>query len=139
AVIALEADATVQYLINLFPGMKEYFFHNEHLTMMGNSLSFSLVLFYCFINFWGAKVLARTNNIFAILKVIVPITTALMIIGVSFHKENFTIIGNSMVPYGFKSILSAILSTGIIIAFNGFQTVISFASEIEKPHRTIPL
>lgn len=139
AVIALEATATIQYLINLFPSLEHLFFFNAQLTLTGTGLAVVLIFLFCLANFWGASVLAKTNNIFTILKIIVPVVTALMIMSVAFHHANFTIVNHSVMPYGPQSVLTAILTTGIIIAFNGFQTVISFASEVKKPHKTIPL
>ena len=139
AVIGLEADATVQYLINLVPNLKIYLYNNDQLTWAGDSLSISLVIIYCLVNYWGAVTLTRANNILAILKVLVPIITSLVIISVAFHPQNFTLVGKTLLPYGFKSIFAAILTTGIIIAFNGFQSIVSFASEIKKPEKTIPL
>ncbi len=139
AVIGLEADATIQYLMNLTPQFKPYLYQNDQLTWAGNSFSIALVIFYCVVNYWGAVTLTKANNILAILKVIVPITASLIIISVAFHPTNFTLVNGSFLPYGAKSILGAILTTGIIISFNGFQSIVSFASEIKKPERTIPL
>ncbi len=139
AVIGLEADATVQYLMNLTPHLKPYLFSNDQLTWAGNSLSIGLVIIYSILNYWGAKALTKANNILSILKIIVPVVTALIFIGVAFHPSNFTVVNNSFLPYGMKSILGAILTTGIIVSFNGFQSIVSFASEIKKPEKTIPL
>ncbi len=138
AVIGLEADATVQYLINLFPNLTYYFFANAQLTFWGNAFSISLVLFYCLVNYWGANLLAKTNNLFTIVKLIVPVITALIVIAVVFHPHNFNY-QNSFMPFGFKSVLVALVTSGIIVAFNGFQTIIAFSSEIKNPHRTIPM
>ncbi len=138
AVIGLEADATVQYLINVFPTLTPYFFANNQLTFLGNSLSIALVLFYCLVNYWGANLLAKTNNVFTVVKLVIPIVTAMVVIAVVFHPHNFHY-QNSFMPFGFKSVLLALVTSGIIVAFNGFQTIIAFSSEIKKPHRTIPL
>jgi len=139
AVIGLEADATIQYFIHLFPRFTSVLYHHEQLTAAGNSLSISLVIVYCLLNYWGAGLLAKTNNILAILKLLVPVIVALIIISVVFHPHNFTMEGGTFIPYGIKSVFLAILSSGIIIAFNGFQTIVSFSSEIKNPHKTIPL
>jgi len=139
AVIGLEADATIQYLMNLTPNLKPFLYSNDQLTWAGNSLSIVLVIIYCLLNYWGARALTKANNILSVLKVLVPIITALIFIGVAFHPANFTIVNHSFMPYGAQSILGAILTTGIIISFNGFQSIVSFASEIKKPERTIPL
>jgi len=138
AVIGLEADATVQYLINLVPSLKDVFFLHNQLTLCGILLSIILVVLYCIVNYWGAKILARTNNLITVVKLIVPFVTALIIISYAFHPHNFYSVNNSFVPYGTKSILMALVSSGIIVAFNGFQTIVSFASEIENPQKTIP-
>ncbi len=139
AVIGLEADATVQYLINLVPELKSSLFLHGQLTLLGTGCSIILVLFYCMVNYWGAKLLARTNNILTVIKLIVPIVVALIIISFAFHPHNFHQVNDSFVPYGFKSVLVALITSGIIVAFNGFQTIVTFASEIKKPHKVIPI
>src|SRR3990167_204865 len=138
AVIGLEADSAVPYLMNLTPSLKSSLFENCQLTLLGNSFSVGLVIFYCMVNFWGAKLLTKTSNILTIVKIVVPIVSALIIISFAFHPHNFTAVHQTIMPFGFKSILLAIVTSGIIVAFNGFQTVVSFASEIKDPHKTIP-
>ena len=139
AVVALEADATIQYLIQLVPTIAEHLFTHGQLTLWGGLLAFALILLFFLANFWGVRVLAKTNNIFTLIKIIIPIVTALCIISVAFHRENFTAIGGTLAPYGYGSVFSAILTCGIVVAFNGFQTVISFANEVKNPTRNIRL
>lgn len=139
AVVTLEAVATVQYLTWLIPSVQHYFYYQNQLTFLGNCLSVLLVCCYCLVNYWGAKILTKTNNPLSLLKITIPIVTALVIIGVTFHPQNFTYVGNTIMPYGYKSVFTAILTTGIIISFNGFQTAISFSSEISNPKKVIPL
>lgn len=139
AVVALEADATIQYLIWLLPNAQHYFYYQNQLTFLGNCLSIALVCGYCLVNYYGTKVLIKTNNPLSLLKFSIPLITALVIIGVTFQPKNFTLVGNTIMPYGYKSVFTAILTTGIIIAFNGFQTIISFSSEINNPKKVIPL
>ncbi len=130
AVIALEADATIEYLINLFPHLRPPLFIHHELTLFGDSFSIVLVILFSLLNFWGAKTLVKTNNIFAVIKVIVPVFIGIAILVTAFHAKNFITYRHSFMPYGVSSILTAILSTGIVVAFNGFQTVISFANEM---------
>lgn len=139
AVIALEADATTEYLINLAPTLKPLLYQHGELTLTGDLFAIFLVLGFSTMNWWGASTLVKANNLFAALKVIIPVFIGIAILLSAFHPANFTSVHNSFVPYGPSSVLSAILTTGIIVAFNGFQTVISFSSEIKKPCRTIPL
>lgn len=139
AVIALEADACVQYLINLFPTWSIMFYQQGDLTRDGELLAIVLVIMFGALNYWGAKLLVKSNNVFTAVKLFVPIVVALVIISHQFHPQNFTTVNHSVLTYGIGSVLSAVVMTGIIVAFNGFQTVISFASEVENPARTIPL
>lgn len=139
AVIALEAEGTIQYLISLFPNFAPLFFINKQFTFYGNLLSVTLVIFFCLANYWGIRLLAKTNNIFSLIKVIVPLLTVIMIITTAFHPANFTVVNHNFAPYGYSSIFGAILTCGIIVAFNGFQTVVSFANEVKNPNKTIPL
>jgi amino acid transporter len=138
AVIPLEAMATIQYLIYLTPSMKPVFFLYGSLTTVGTLLAIALVVLFALVNYWGTKIMVKTNNIFAVLKVIIPVVVSIAIIAVSFHGKNFIAEKHSVIPYGMSSVFNAILSSGIIIAFNGFQTIVSFASEVDKPARTIP-
>ena len=88
AVIPLEATATVQYLITLAPQWSNYLFYEGALTPVGTLLSVLLEVLFSLVNFWGARSFIKTNNVFAILKVIIPIVVALAIMFVSFHPCN---------------------------------------------------
>ncbi len=139
AVIGLEAVGTIQYLINLFPHLTSIFYQHQQLTNSGVALASALIVIFCLLNYWGTQLLTKTNNILSIIKIIIPVMTGLIIIGWSLHPNQFTLYHNQISCYGCGAIFTAILSSGIIVAFNGFQTVISFSSEIKKPGKTIPL
>ena len=53
AVIALEATATIQYLINLFPSLQHTFYNHAQLTTAGLALALILIFLFFIINFWG--------------------------------------------------------------------------------------
>lgn len=139
AVIGLEADATVQYCINLLPHLKPYLYANDQLTLTGNMFSILLVAVYCLINYWGVVTLVKANNVLAVLKILIPAVMALVIMAVAFHPANFTLVNGRFIPYGMGSILAPILTSGILVSFNGFQSIVSFSSEIQRPEKTIPL
>lgn len=139
ATVALEADATLEYLINLVPHFKTLFYLHNQLTLMGDAVSIALVFGFGLVNYWGATTLTKTNNIFAVIKIIIPVFIALVLITTVFHPANFTIVHHSFAPYGYQAVFTAILTSGIIVSFNGFQTVVSFASEVKDASRTIPL
>ena len=140
AVIALEADATVQYLVNIVPSLHMVFFHaSGGMTYIGCSLALLLILFYTLINFWGIKLLAKANNIITVVKLTIPVIAVIILFVAAFHPGNFSSSQHSFMPYGFTSVIVTILTAGIIVSFNGFQSILSFASEVENPTRTIPL
>ncbi|OAJ34946.1 APC family permease [Piscirickettsia salmonis] len=139
AVIPMEADATIQYLISLFPSMKSYLWVNDSLAPLGLVFSLVLIVIYCLINYWGVRSLTKANNAIAIFKIFVPLITAIIVISVSFHPSNFEAVDHNYMPYGWSSVFTTIITTGIIVAFNGFQSIISFSSEISNPKRNIPL
>ena len=139
AVVTLQALATVQYLTWLMPSTQHYFYDNNQLTLLGNCLSIVLIGGYCLVNYYGTKVLTKTNNPLSLFKIMIPLITAVIIIGTAFHPQNFTLVSNTLIPYGYKSVFKAILATGIIISFNGFQSIISFSSEVKNPKIIIPL
>lgn len=139
AVIPTEAMATIQYLAKAVPDWNPYLFLNEDLTSTGLLIVTGLVGVYALLNFWGARYLARSNNILTFFKVLVPVITSVAIIYTVFHPGNFTAVGGTLLPYGVGSIVTAIMSGGIIYAFNGFQSIANFCSEAKNPGRNIPL
>jgi len=139
AVISLQGVATIQYLISLFPNAQKHLFVHGQLTFVGLLLAVVLVLIYALLNFWGVNLLAKTNNILTVIKLAVPVIAGVLILSVSFHPHNFVAYHNSFIPYGFNSVITAIIATGIIVSFNGFQTITYFSSEVKNPSRTIPL
>ncbi|ODN41800.1 APC family permease [Piscirickettsia litoralis] len=139
AVIPMEADATIQYLISLFPSISPYLWSHSSLTPLGLTFSLFLIVIYCLINYWGVRSLTKANNAIAVFKIFVPLITAIIAISVSFHASNFDAVEHTYLPYGWSSVFTTIITTGIIVAFNGFQSIISFSSEIKNPKRNIPL
>ena len=138
AVIPTEAMATIQYLAGINETINHALFLNNTMTTLGSVVVTGLVLLYSLLNFWGTKVLAHSNNIITVFKFWVPVITALAIIITSFHPGNFVAEHHKLLPYGMSSVFSAIMSSGIIYAFNGFQTIANFAAEVHDPAKTIP-
>lgn len=139
ATIPTEAMATIQYLSKAKPNWNHYFFLNDDLTGLGLLIVTLLVGFYALINFWGARYLAKFNNVITVFKIGVPILTAVTLLGILFQPDNFTIDGGTLLPYGTESLAIAMMSGGIIYAFNGFQVVANFCSEARNPGKNIPL
>lgn len=138
AVIPTEAMATIQYLAKAKPDWNNYFFLKENLTGLGLLIVSCLVMLYSLMNYWGVSRLAKSNNIITFFKVMVPALTAIVILFTVFHPGNFTIDGGKLLPHGLGSVFTAIMSGGIVYAFNGFQTIASFCSEARNPGKDIP-
>lgn len=139
AVIAIEATASIEYLIQMIPEYKPIFYANEELTPFGSLAAVFIIAIYTVLNFWGVKLLAKANNAIVIFKLVVPLTTAALLFAASYHSQNFVATNGSFFANGSSGIINAILAGGLIFAFNGGQTVISYAKEIKNPAKTIPL
>ena len=133
AIIPTEAQATVQYLSPFF-----YFstlYENDALTLSGRLIAIVILMIYFVVNYFGIKMLARINNIATIFKIFIPVLTIVVLLAAHFDKTNFSLAVND---YTTSSISSALIGAGLVYAFNGFQVVASFASEIRNPQKNIP-
>ncbi|TNF69183.1 MAG: APC family permease [Gammaproteobacteria bacterium] len=139
AVIPTEAQASIQYLTSISHYAQTNWMANGSLTPEGLFIAFLLMIVYLFINFFGIKIFSYINNSMTVIKFFVPLFTAIVLIGSAFHPGNFTAYHNTWIPFGTGSIFTAIVAGGMIYAFNGFQIALSFASEIKKPERNLPL
>jgi amino acid transporter len=133
--VATEAQATTQYLASA--SGSSYFIKAGDLTLLGKGVALSILFLYLVINFYGIKLLARVNNVVTFLKVMTP-----TVIIVSFLVVAYTAKGAfPVVPdhHTFGNVLPAVVGAGLVYAFNGFQTAVSFCSEIKNPTRNVPL
>ncbi|MCL1127870.1 APC family permease [Shewanella surugensis] len=133
-VIATEAQATTQYLA---PFLGKGIMHNGSLSITGKAIGVGLLCLYLLINWYGLKLLSRVNNIITVLKIFTPLFVITILLVSHIDISNFTQIDNS--SYSSKDIITAIVTSGMIYSFNGFQVIASFASEIKNPKKNIPL
>lgn len=137
--IPAEAEATMQYLSTAFPVLNNELFTNNHFTHWGVFCVCLLIVMYGAINYWGIKLLTKTNNLITIIKFVVPILTALIIFAASFHPTNFLSYHNTIAPYGYSKSLTAIVTCGIFYSFYGFSSITTFTKELKNPQRNVPL
>ena len=135
-VIATEAQATTQYLA---PFIGDWVMHNGILTYAGKGIGLVLLCLYLLINWYGLKLLARVNNVITVLKIFTPLFVIVILLVSHLDLGNFTDVSNSNGGYSPVDVFPAIVASGMIYAFNGFQVVAAFASEIKNPKRNIPL
>lgn len=133
--VATEAQATAQYISAA--SKDALLMNNGVLTFYGKALAIFILAIYLIINFYGVKLLSRVNNVVTVLKIFTPILAIVILLIAHFDTTNFSLATNSI--YGPGSAITALISAGLIYSFNGFQTSVSFASEIENPKRNVLL
>ncbi|MFZ9035656.1 MAG: APC family permease [Francisellaceae bacterium] len=137
--VATEAQATTQYLSAAVGS--NLLIENHALTVTGKLLALLILFLYLVINYYGIKLLARVNNVVTVLKIFTPLFTVIVLAIAAFdhsgHSQNFAL--QSDKDYGFGSAIMAIIGAGLIYSYNGFQTSVAYASEIENPKRNVPL
>jgi len=141
SVIPIEAEASIQYMSTWPYEWAHNLFIEGSLTTPGLLLSAVLVVIYFMLNYWGVKVFARANSAITIFKFIIPGLTILGLMMSGFHKENLgESFGGSGVfaPYGWSAVLTAVATSGIVFAFNGFQSPINLAGEARNPAKSVP-
>lgn len=140
AVLATEAVSTLQYLANISTIGPIIFSAASHqLTGVGMVIGVGILSIFCLFNYWGVVFLARSNALLTLLKIIVPIVTAVTIIIATFHPGNFAIHAYSFSSHSVTSVFVAIINAGLLYSFNGFQNMASFSAEVEHPERNIPM
>ncbi len=148
-IIATEAQATTQYLGGVLAdrsNLNNILMHNGALTVDGKLFALALLIGYLMINYYGVKLLSKINNVATVFKVFVPLFAVIVFLIAAFTEKqngstamtNFHLETNNE-HYGFFAAIMAIVNAGLLYSFNGFQTIVSYTSEVKKPQRTIPL
>ncbi|MBI0579137.1 APC family permease [Neobacillus cucumis] len=141
SVIPVEAIASVQYMSSLPWKWAQWTHHlvlNGSLTLKGLSIASILLLIYFLINYWTVSLFAKANSLITVFKIIIPGLTIGSLLFVGFHGENFTL-NSGGESHSLSSVFTAVATSGIIFAFNGFQSPINMAGEAKNPGRSIPI
>ena len=134
AMIPTEAQATTQYLSPFVHVVSLY--DDGSLTIAGKIFSLLILVIYFAMNYFGIKLLSKVNNITTVFKVAIPVLLIIVLLAAHFDSTNFAVDANE---YSLGTIKTALIGAGLIYAFNGFQVVAAFASEIKNPKRNVPL
>ncbi|MBT6203221.1 MAG: APC family permease [Alphaproteobacteria bacterium] len=133
----IETAVMLQYLAQPLPWLTDG--SKAHgLSPVGMIFAVVLLGSMTLINALGVAFFARLNSGLTIFKVIIPILVGVLIIADRFSGANFSSEPEFM-PYGWKGVLSAIATGGVLFAFLGFRHVIDMAGEVHNPKVTIPL
>ncbi|MDF2691083.1 MAG: putative H+/amino acid transporter [Gammaproteobacteria bacterium] len=140
AVAPIEAQSVVQYGSQLSPSLNSLYNVPTHaLTPEGIACALVLMVFFMGINYWSVRLFIYFNNLSALLKIAVPVLTIIVLIYEGLHAQNF---GNNMqtfMPFGYKSILMSVVTCGVVMSFNGFQSPLNFSEEIANPKKMLPI
>lgn len=141
SVIPVEAVASVQYMSSWpweWAKWTSNLVHNGTLTGEGLGFASVLLIIYFLLNFWTVNLFSKANSLITIFKIIIPGLTIGALLFTGFHGGNFTS-GSSIAPNGWASVLTAVATSGIVFAFNGFQSPINMAGEAKNPGKSIPV
>ncbi|MBT9300131.1 APC family permease [Pseudomonas sp. TAE6080] len=134
SLVAIEVVAARQYAAAWFPELTKA--GSSDPTTLGWLLQFGLLCLFFVLNYRSVKTFAIANNLVSLFKFVVP----LLVIGVlftffkpaNFHSQGFA-------PFGLSGIEMAVSAGGVIFAYLGLTPIISVASEVKNPQRTIPI
>ena len=137
SVIPIEAEASIQYMSTWPYQWAHDLFVNGSLTTPGLLLSAVLVIIYFMLNYWGVKLFAHANSTITVFKFIIPALTIAGLMSSGFHTGNFGE-SSTFAPYGWSAVFTAVATSGIVFAFNGFQSPINLAGEARNPAKSVP-
>lgn len=136
----IEVQAVLQYAALYFPSLMHLVNDTPTLTPWGYLWAAILMLMLCLINIVSYKGLVRFNFVLCTFKFFVMILTVVVIMRTRFTAANFDGTLSSMTTTaGWKAILSAVATGGIVLAFNGFKSGVDLAGETKHLSLAIPL
>ncbi|MGU7780998.1 APC family permease [Burkholderia sp. PU8-34] len=134
SLIAIEVVAARQYAAAWFPGLTVE--GSSDPTTLGWLVQAALLCFFFYLNYSSVKTFAKANNIISIFKFVVPLSV-IAVLFTFFKPANLTVHG--FAPFGMPGIEMAVSAGGIIFAYLGLTPIVSVASEVRNPQRTIPI
>ncbi len=132
-VIAIEAEAVVQYMSSYIPMLYE----KHAMTLAGWLVTLFFIVLFFLLNYFSVRIFAKVNTIVTLLKFIAPALTVVVLL-TKFHPANLHF-GGSFAPFGLPGVFTAVSSGGIVFAFIGFRQAVDMAGEAKNPGRNVPL
>ncbi len=122
AVAPVETMGTIQYMSNYVPGLVTKVENQTVLTHIGIFFGAVIMLVLCLLNYQCAKFFSQSNSTITALKLIVPITTCVLFLGLHFHSENFYMAeSGGFAPYGLHDLAAVSPSSAIYFRFGYFD------------------
>ncbi|MEM8628557.1 MAG: APC family permease [Chlamydiota bacterium] len=133
----IETMALLQYASNYLPWLVHEVNETHVLSLAGMFFAAIVLFVTCLINYFGIKWVSKTNIAIVAFKIAVPTLTVLFLLYTKFTPSNFVEQGFS--PYGWKGVLSAMPSAGVIFSFIGYNAATQLAGEAKNPEKMIPI
>jgi len=133
-VAPIECYAVFTYLSYYWPGV--YNTTTGKITGLGFVLTIVLMALFTGVNFLAMRLFNKVNSVVTVWKVAIPVL-AIIVLLFKFHGSNLGA-GGGFMPYGFKALLGAIPTAGIVFAYLGFEQADQLAGEIKDPQRNLP-
>lgn len=134
SLIAIEVVAARQYAAAWFPWLSQP--GSSSPTLAGWTVQLLMLCLFFALNYYSVKTFARANNVISIFKFLVPL---LVIVVLFTHFEPANLQAHGFAPFGLSGVQAAVSAGGIIFAYLGLTPIISVASEVRSPQRTIPI
>ncbi|MEM3671031.1 MAG: APC family permease [Thermoprotei archaeon] len=134
SVPAVEAEGVITYAGSYVPGLVA---SNGVLSGLGILLAALLMLLFFFLNYFGIRVMGKTNTAMTWWKLIIPVGTVILLLAVRFNVSNF-FLKTGFVTYGWPSVFAAISTSGIVFSYLGFRQALDYGGEAKTPQKSIP-
>ncbi|MGH4028985.1 APC family permease [Actinomycetota bacterium Odt1-20B] len=138
ALIPIESIAGTQYMSSWNFGWARGLVSEGSLTGTGMAMALVLTVALWLACYWSVALLARANNMLTLVKFAIPVLAVIALIASGFHTGNFTDHGG-FAPNGWSAVMTAVTTSGVVFAFNGFQAVVNLGGAAKNPGRAIPL
>ncbi len=137
-VAPIECFAVMQYSQFWFNAHHFIIYNSTAKVTTGPGFAFTIILMAIFtaINFLAMKAFSKVNAAITWWKVAIPVL-AIIILFTKFHANNFGA-GGGFMPFGIKSVFSAIPAAGIVFAYLGFEQADQLAGEVKNPQKNLP-
>lgn len=134
SLIAIETVASRQYASAWLPALTRA--GSSDPTTLGWLVQLGLLAVFFVLNYFSVKTFAKANNVISIFKFVVPLLVVVVLLA-HFQPQNMRVHG--FAPFGFAGVEGAVSAGGIIFAYLGLTPIISVASEVRDPQRSIPI
>ncbi|WP_337861189.1 APC family permease [Ferroplasma sp.] len=146
---ALEAEAAITYAGSYITKPALIYYAKNPLdpsasvTLLsgyGILLAAILITGFYFLNYFGVKLMGKTNQGITWWKLIIPSLTIVLMALFLFHAGNFDnpSLGGFLPHNNISLVFEAISTDGIVFSYLGFRHTLDFAGEAKNPQRDLP-